>query len=334
MLVESARALRLEVIRSVAGLEALRVEWSQLATRSPRATPFQTPRWLLPWWRAFGNDQLHAVALRAASDARLVALMPAYVLDDCWQFIGIGNSDHLDFLAEPAFEQDAAAMLLEYASGEDWPRIELQQLPPDSPLVAAPTPAGWESEIAVQDVCPVLTLPATIESLGECVSPHQLRNLRYYRKQAEKAGAVEFETANLASLDEICDALLALHGQRWAERGAPGVMSEAAVTQFLKQATAELLGAGMLRLYAMRIERRIVAALCGLVSGRRFHYYISGFDPGLARLCLGHLLVGHAIEQAIAERLAEFDFLRGGESYKYLWGARDCPNCRRQLRRL
>jgi CelD/BcsL family acetyltransferase involved in cellulose biosynthesis len=135
-------------------------------------------------------------------------------------------------------------------------------------------------------------------------------------------------------LEEIFAALAALDEKRCATRAAPGVTSDAAVADFLKEATAELLGAGMLRLYAMRLDRRIVAVLGGLVSGRRFHYYISGSDPALARLQLGHLLVGHAIEQAIAERLAEFDFLRGAESYKRLWGAHDIPNCSRRLRRL
>ena len=37
-------------------LERLREEWLALWRRSPSATPFQSPMWLLPWWRAFGSD--------------------------------------------------------------------------------------------------------------------------------------------------------------------------------------------------------------------------------------------------------------------------------------
>ena len=37
-------------------LERLREEWLALWRRSPTATPFQSPMWLLPWWRAFGSD--------------------------------------------------------------------------------------------------------------------------------------------------------------------------------------------------------------------------------------------------------------------------------------
>ena len=33
-----------------------------MCRRSPTATPFQTPAWLVSWWRAFAPGRLHAVA--------------------------------------------------------------------------------------------------------------------------------------------------------------------------------------------------------------------------------------------------------------------------------
>jgi hypothetical protein len=38
-----------EEITTMDALERLRWEWSELWTRSPAATPFQSPEWLLPW---------------------------------------------------------------------------------------------------------------------------------------------------------------------------------------------------------------------------------------------------------------------------------------------
>jgi hypothetical protein len=35
--------------------------------------------------------------------------------------------------------------------------------------------------------------------------------------------------------------------------------------------------------------------------------------------------VGHALEGALQESCWNFDFLRGGERYKYEWGARERP---------
>jgi CelD/BcsL family acetyltransferase involved in cellulose biosynthesis len=86
----------------------------------------------------------------------------------------------------------------------------------------------------------------------------------------------------------------------------------------------------------LRLDGGIVAVLYALVdppgrAARRLYLYLSGFDPALERLSPGMLLVGRAVEAAIAEGLAVADFLRGRERYKYFWGAEDQPTFRRRL---
>jgi len=58
---------------------------------------------------------------------------------------------------------------------------------------------------------------------------------------------------------------------------------------------------------------------------------LSGFDPKFASISPGTLLIGHAIEQAMADGSQAFDFLRGVERYKYLWGAHDTATYRRSV---
>ncbi len=69
-----------------------------------------------------------------------------------------------------------------------------------------------------------------------------------------------------------------------------------------------------------------------LTAKARTYDYITAFDPELAALGLGTVLIGCAIEAAVEEGAREFDFLRGREDYKYRWGARDRPTCTRLLR--
>jgi CelD/BcsL family acetyltransferase involved in cellulose biosynthesis len=42
-------------------------------------------------------------------------------------------------------------------------------------------------------------------------------------------------------------------------------------------------------------------------------------------------MLGHAVEQALSEGLAELDLLRGREPYKHAWGAVDRPVYGRRL---
>ncbi|HXG59226.1 MAG TPA: GNAT family N-acetyltransferase, partial [Thermoanaerobaculia bacterium] len=102
---------------------------------------------------------------------------------------------------------------------------------------------------------------------------------------------------------------------------------------FHRDAARRMLGAGALRMYGMRIGGRIVAVFYGFAHRETVYYYLSGYDPSLERLGPGTLVVAHAIEQAVREGAAWFDFLRGAEAYKYGWGATDRINRRRRLMR-
>ena len=86
-----------------------------------------------------------------------------------------------------------------------------------------------------------------------------------------------------------------------------------------------------LRMYAIRLEGRIVAVFYGFSLGRTVYYYLSGYDPSMEKLSVGTILVAHAIEQAVRDGAKTFDFLRGAEDYKYAWGAQDRWNKRRRL---
>ena len=327
--------LHVEEITTAEGLVALAPEWTGLWQLAPGATPFQAPSWLLPWWRHFGQGEL--LGLCALEGDRLAGLLPLYLYDEPplrkLLPVGIGNSDWLDALCLPGRERAVAGALLAAIAGraERFDVCDLQPLPPQSPLLEAAA-AGLADERIALEPCPVLRLAGAGEALEASLPTPRRRQLRYYRRRAETAGRLQFETAGPASLSELLDAFCALHAARWARRGLPGVLAEEAVRAFHAQAAPALLEQGILRLHALRLDERIVAVLYGLLAKGRFHFYLSGFDPDLGGLGVGTLLIRHAMEQAAREGAREFDFLRGRESYKYRWGASDRPSYGRRLR--
>jgi CelD/BcsL family acetyltransferase involved in cellulose biosynthesis len=70
-----------------------------------------------------------------------------------------------------------------------------------------------------------------------------------------------------------------------------------------------------------------------MAHGGRSYAYLCGFDPDFDYESPGTILIAHAIEQAVRQRDAEFHFLRGGEQYKYRWGAVDRWNQHRVIAR-
>jgi len=142
---------------------------------------------------------------------------------------------------------------------------------------------------------------------------------------------VRIEDAIPATFERLFDSLTLLHRMRWNDRVEPGML-DGALIEFHREAARRLLDDGLLRLHVLTLGGRPAAAFYGYHAAAETIFYLGGFDPSLARYSPGKLIVAHAIEYAIARDQAHaFDFLRGAESYKYLWGAIDQPLYRRTL---
>jgi len=105
------------MIEDEATLGALAPEWWRLWQRSDRATPFQSPGWLMAWWRAFSPGGLLTAAVRIGG--RLAGLAPFYIERQGGRArilpIGISISDYLDVLIDP----DMRGPVLASGMGDD-----------------------------------------------------------------------------------------------------------------------------------------------------------------------------------------------------------------------
>ncbi len=70
------------------------------------------------------------------------------------------------------------------------------------------------------------------------------------------------------------------------------------------------------------MAERDVAADYAFAYEGRWWSYLSGYDRAFSRYSVGTQLLAHTIRAAIEEGLAEFDFLRGEEEYKFDWADR------------
>jgi CelD/BcsL family acetyltransferase involved in cellulose biosynthesis len=210
-------------------------------------------------------------------------------------------------------------------------RIDLQQLRPDTPLAAAPPPAGWSESQEAGDVCPTAPVLGP-EGVGAMPGKWR-RKLGYTRRRALDAGGWTTQRADPATLPELAAALLELHGQRWRARGEAGVFDDDLLVRLVREAAPQLLEAGLLRLHALRHAGAVAAVVLALEGKGALHFFISGFDPALTELGPGTLLLGDIVAEAAREGLTELRFLRGQERYKYHWGAADQPTLRRVLTR-
>ena len=328
--------MHIERIDTEKEMEALVPDWIGLWQRVPGATPFQSPHWLLPWWRQFGTGMPRIFTARA--EQRLIGVLPLYELHEpgCVKLlpIGISVSDYIDALADPAYPDVTDVLIAASCDIPGWQECHLPDLPPDSALSRAAAPSGLAETRQSGPCCPVLALPSDPADLATVVPRKTLRDVRQAHARSETVGSVVLDTADLDTIDLALDDLFRLHQERWHKRGEAGVLADPVVRAFHRDAARAFCEAGILRLYRLQIGGTVVGVYYGFQHGGNAYAYLGGFDPEMTRLSPGAQLLDHAIRAALAEGVREFHFLRGGEIYKYAWGAVDRLNISRTFRRL
>lgn len=327
--------MRVDELASTADLHRLRPEWEHLWARAPDATPFQSPRWLLPWWTHLGHGQLAGIAVR--DDAgELAGVAPLYIHRHAGTGlrhvfpVGIATTDDLGLLAAPGWEERVAGCVVRYLADRlgDWDLAELPQQRAAAALLHMAVPGAARHEVVEGE--PSLVLPLRTPAGGQAIPHAMARNIRYYRRRASSAGALAHEVADAGRVPALLQSLVDLHGRRWSKRGEAGVLVDPAVQAAHREAAPLLQAAGLLRLHALCLDGEPIAVLYCLADGPqarapRHYSYLIGFDPRAQAFSPGTLLLAHAIEQAQALGATAYDFLRGAEAYKALWGTRHQP---------
>jgi CelD/BcsL family acetyltransferase involved in cellulose biosynthesis/glycosyltransferase involved in cell wall biosynthesis len=325
--------LRLEVL-AASDLPRLEPAWRELWHACASATPFQRPEWLIPWYAhlSYGGG----LALAARLGRELVGLAPLHRWEERGRrLVGLAGgpiSDYRDALAaDPVRERVAAALLARVARGDLADAAVLDDLAPGALLLRGEAPPAVRDAIEPAQTCPELPLDGGSEAIWSRFAPRHAQNLRYERRRLARGAAVRHELADRASVQPLLASLAVLHSRRWAARGQPGVLASTPVARFHAESAPRLLDAGLLRLHALRVDGEVAAVAHVLVTQRRAHLYLVGFDPRHGRRSPGALLCAHAIEAAASEGCLAFDFLRGDEPYKRAFGGRARTTWRRRL---
>jgi CelD/BcsL family acetyltransferase involved in cellulose biosynthesis len=309
--------MRVDEITTGADLAKLEHPWQKLWEKCSKATPFQSPAWLIPWWNEFHPGEL--ITLVFSQEEQLVAVVPMFLFDGTIRLLGAGNTDYLDILCVPDAIGPVLCLLASYLSDCRimWSVCDFTDLPDFSPLLRADTSAIFSVPVSECSICPVLKLDKPK------VSKKLLANLADARHRLEKKGGFSYEEASGISTVEMIDALIRLHESRWATKNDGGVLRSEDICQFHRKAALALSRAGLLRLYGLCFQGQLIAVHYCLFGHGRTYYYLGGFDPGMAAYSPGNLLTYYSIAKAISCDHGEYDFLRGREAYKYRWGAED-----------
>jgi len=325
--------MKLDVYRDATGFEALAGEWNTLLHHSDTDTIFLTHEWQRTWWRFFSpGRELILLALR--EQGRLVGIAPLYrqKLEDGRTVIqlvgGTDISDYLNVIALPDYRDQVYQATFEFLTSElaDWDEIDLHCIPaasPYRPFHEAALKRKLTIQRWVEDVCPVIPLPATWDDYLAMLDKKQRHELRRKMRRAEREAVVSwYMTSDLELLQEDVEAFFDLH--RRSTPGKEDFMSGPDMQKFFHEVARFSLAQGWLELSFLLVNGEKAATLFCFGYNNRTLAYNSGYDPQrFGRLSPGIVLLGYHVQDSIAKGRTAFDFLRGDEAYKYRLGGQN-----------
>lgn len=324
-------SMQVELIDDIGRFQALREEWNALLRCSAADCLFLTWEWLFTWWKHLAaGARLHLLTVRSGDE--LVAIAPLLLRRrraleapfPVLEFLGeSAGSDYLDLILRQGAEADAVRALSDYLDGKRLALrlIRLRSGASATALAAELEQRGWRRDAAQTDVCPLMRLlePSWDGYLSTLPSKDRV-DFRRRLNNLHKRFTVCFNVAMTEEARrEALDALFALHDSRWQGRGGSTALHTQALQAFHDEVSQLALERGWLRLFVLVLDGRPAAAQYSFRYGMTFYDYQKGFDPAYARHAVGVLTIGLTVKHAIEEGATEFDFLHGGEPYKFRW---------------
>lgn len=326
--------MRIEYHFESGGFGALKPEWNDLLHRSCCDNLFLTWEWLSTWWKHLGEGELQLLGFRTEEDGRLVGIAPLFhtQTDDGKSVVYLVGcrdvSDYLDLIVERGQEDAVYQALLGYLASEApaWDLVDFCNIPQDSltfvRLRELAEARGYQTLVEVEDVCPIITLPATWDEYLMTLDKKQRHEVRRKLRRAEGGADTRFTIVGPDhDLEAEMTAFIDLHQKSTPEKDE---FMDPKMQGFFFDVAQVLQSQDWLQLAFVEMDGHKAATLLNFDYGGDILVYNSGYDPAQFRhLSPGIIVTARCIEHAITLGRGKFDFLRGDEVYKYRFGAQD-----------
>ncbi|KYK43241.1 cellulose biosynthesis protein CelD [Bradyrhizobium liaoningense] len=310
-------------------------EYAELFDRSA-ATAFQHPVWLHSLYTRLapetGATPLVVVVHHRATGALAMVLPLLRIRRGPLRTVEFADLRVSDYLA-PVCSPDAFSQLLDDAAAcaqirrlvRPFDLLRMVKLPdarlPIEDLLAA------SRRVAMDTNAYATVLVAPFEQWrASTLDRSYQKELAKKRRQLEKKGALSFSCcADSASVLEALDVMRKFRGPRFRAQGDGDLLQRSEYYDFYSAVALGGLGS-FVRLYAMKMDGEVIAAVLGLCHRGGFLVIMSAFDiAGYKSQSLGALMFEQVARDCIERGDQTLDFTIGDEPYKKLFGGQPSP---------
>jgi len=308
-------------------LDDITSSWDNLRHCLKWGSVFVLPAWLKVWWEAFGREgELYLRTLRQGE--KIFGFAPLLVDKGTASFVGSADvCDYLDFAITPGRERDFFKVLVDDLKKQGIKKLDLRPLRPDSTvlaqLVSIAQNHGYEVTCRPEDVSLELDLPATWNEYLAILKSKQRHEVRRKLRRLWKAGSVEHRCVEVGQeVEAYLDIFLKLFSLSKDEKASFMNDNRESFFRSLAKAMAEI---GLLRLGILQLNKVPAAMTIGFDYNGSHYLYNSAYDPQFSYLSVGLLCKVLCLKESIEKGKKKWNFLKGGEPYKYQLGGQEVP---------
>jgi CelD/BcsL family acetyltransferase involved in cellulose biosynthesis len=325
---------QIDCFTTLAELDALEKEWSDLIDEIPDVSVFQTWEWIRTWWFYFGQGR-HLWLLTARDEqGKLLGLAPlmreeykkGLIKQGIIAFIGTGLvcPTQLKILARISDMEGLYRAFLGFLmdQSDQWDVLRIGSITLDSPEYNLLKAAGGCIYIGGQTTSLFIPLSDSWESFLKTIGRNLRHNIKHYRTKLEddNPGVVNFTSVtDPQELDNSMERLEELIRDRCHAQKLPTAYDDPTFTSFHRAVAHLALIRGWLRLYTITVRDRAIALLYSFRFKDCAYGYNAGFDVDWRVYSPGCLLLAHSIHMSIQEGASELNLGRGEADYKFSW---------------
>lgn len=335
-----------DLIDTIEELDRMEDDWDEVYATDPHARYFLSHGFLRQWLPAF-NGHWFVLAAKPTPRSRYEAFLPLRMrtraLEDghcVSELLMAGNygADYTGIVALPDRARSAMPALARALKLLHWNQLSFDYVAADdmrylkllNHLSGPDLRIGTEARVNRRDnvdnlVCPEVPLPDDWDDYLSSLSPNMRQKLRRLLRALDADPSLEITLPSAASIVDDVEAMNRLWVAKWEER--KGAERARRIVATNRQMLLQAFVRGDLFMPILRENGRMVAALATFVDPikRAAHFYMTGRDESFAGPSPGLLLHGYSIRALIERGVGLYDFMRGDEPYKLLFGTRQKP---------
>lgn len=302
------------------GTVGLAAEWDDMVA-ALGAGPFVRPAWIEAWARAFLAPAVRRrlMVLTARRGARLVGVLP--VLPAVGGGLRSPTNVHTPQFDVVAGDDGVAGALVGALLERRPRRLSLAYLPAGRPgLAAAAAAAGYRTAERTVLRSPAVDVTGDWDGYRSGLRRGLRADLRRCRRRLAERGETAFTVATgPEAAGPVLDELFALEAAGWKGDRRTAMSSRPHTRRFYRAVAEGAAARGALRVVALRLDGRPVAAMLTLEEQGAQYAVKAAYDPAFAAVSPGRLLLEDVVHRAFEERLARVELLGSDEPYKLEW---------------